>query len=462
VWCAGRLAGSLSVEQVGSTRRWSASDAFFAVAVAQSASAAIEARARTQAQEYSQRIAFLEHAARRLGGTLDLDEVARRAAALTIPTLADGARVEVVDAGAIRSAIEYRTAEGRARLEAAVDGPGGEHRGGQMTRLAIANRRSILIPDVTNDAFVDVEIAHRFPQLVDAFRAIGIRSGLVVPLIVGETAIGTLTLYSATRRFGLDDLARAEELATHVAAALENARLHACVQRALQARVEFIALAAHELRTPLTVMQLTAQDLLRREADDGTTRAAENIVKQIARLDRLSAQMLEAVRIASGRPFVWSPAPTDLVAVARAAADALEPLLRKYRCAVVFDTEGPVTGQWDATQLDELLWCLLENAAKFGAGKTIEISVRREDGDATLSVRDHGQGVPPERLAHVFDAFERAVPASQFGGLGLGLFIARAIVEAHGGRLSVENRPGGGATFTARLPLRRPAKAAEA
>jgi signal transduction histidine kinase len=99
---------------------------------------------------------------------------------------------------------------------------------------------------------------------------------------------------------------------------------------------------------------------------------------------------------------------------------------------------------------------------KFGGGKPVEVSVRREGNDAILSVLDHGQGVPPDRIAQIFDAFERAVPASNYGGLGLGLFIARSIVESHGGKLTVDNHPGEGATFTARLPLEPPGASADA
>jgi signal transduction histidine kinase len=112
-----------------------------------------------------------------------------------------------------------------------------------------------------------------------------------------------------------------------------------------------------------------------------------------------------------------------------------------------------VVGDWDAAQLEQMLSSLLDNAAKFGAGQPVEVAVQREGEDAMLSVRDHGQGIPVDRIPCIFGEFERAVSLDHHGGLGLGLFIARAIVEAHGGRLTVETRPGEGATFTARLPL---------
>ncbi len=104
--------------------------------------------------------------------------------------------------------------------------------------------------------------------------------------------------------------------------------------------------------------------------------------------------------------------------------------------------------------LERVLSSLLDNAVKFGAGKPVEVAVQREGDDATLRVRDHGEGIAPDRIHRIFEAFERAVSADNYGGLGLGLFIARAIVERHGGTLTVESGLGEGATFTARLPLR--------
>ena len=114
-----------------------------------------------------------------------------------------------------------------------------------------------------------------------------------------------------------------------------------------------------------------------------------------------------------------------------------------------------------ATRLEQMLSNLLDNAVKFGAGTPIEVSVTGDGTIATLIVRDHGQGIPPERLRFVFGAFERAVSTAHYGGLGLGLFIARAIVDAHGGELMVDSRPGEGATLTARLPVTPPPAATE-
>jgi signal transduction histidine kinase len=126
---------------------------------------------------------------------------------------------------------------------------------------------------------------------------------------------------------------------------------------------------------------------------------------------------------------------------------------------LVLRAEAPVVGTWDAPQLELVVSNLIDNAAKFGAGKPVEVSVRRQGDDATLTVHDQGSGIPPDRVAHIFDAFARAVPPEHYGGLGLGLYISKAIVDAHGGRLTVESRPGEGSTFVASLPLNAPTDA---
>ncbi len=241
--------------------------------------------------------------------------------------------------------------------------------------------------------------------------------------------------------------------AESLAAALENAGLHQRLHLALRARGGLhLARGARASRTPLTALQLTAQDLVRKAPNEVVQRLGQSIIKQSKRLERLSALMLDATR-ASELRFPCVPAPTDLSAIARDVTAIVRPVLQQAGCEIILRADEPVVGEWDATQLDEMMSCLIDNAAKFGAGKPVEVTVLREADTATLSVRDHGPGIPPDRVPHIFEAFERAVSDSHYGGLGLGLFVARAILDGHGGNLILDNRPGDGATFIARLPL---------
>jgi signal transduction histidine kinase len=455
LWCSGKLTGVLSVEQMGVTRRWSESDVRFAALVAQAASAALEVRAHTEAQQYSLRMSFLAEVALILSQTLDVDEVALRAVALTVPSLAYAAQVDLVnDDGSIRmAAFDCKDLECRTSLERAMQ----ESSEGTsyIARRVIALRDSILVPDLMNALDTASEASVLHPSLVTVLRAAGMRSLIAVPMFVGEIAAGVVTFYSATRPLTVDDLTRAEGFGRSLGAALENARLHQRLRLALQARERFIALAGHELRTPLTALQLNAQELVRKAPNADVGRLGENIIKQGKKLDRLSALMLDATQ-ASELQFSYEPAATDLAAIARDEVLARRRDLRPGGSELLLKANEPVVGEWDATKLHQMLMCLLDNAAKFGAGHPIEVTVQCEGDAATLSVRDQGPGIPADRVSYIFDAFERAVSDNHYGGLGLGLFVARAIAEGHGGTLTVDNRPGDGVTFTARLPLQPP------
>jgi signal transduction histidine kinase len=119
---------------------------------------------------------------------------------------------------------------------------------------------------------------------------------------------------------------------------------------------------------------------------------------------------------------------------------------------VSLEVEGPVQGNWDRRRLDQLVDNLIGNAAKYGAGKPIEVRLQGRAEDVLLQVRDHGIGIDPADQARVFERFERAVSRKQFGGFGLGLWISRQIVEAHGGSITLVSEPGAGSTFSVELP----------
>ena len=149
----------------------------------------------------------------------------------------------------------------------------------------------------------------------------------------------------------------------------------------------------------------------------------------------------------------------DLGAVVRAVAARFEPELAGAGCPLSVRCDGPVTGRWDASKLDQVVTSLLSNAIKFGAGGPIEMALAEEGGKALLSVRDHGIGIDPAHQARIFERFERAVSAKNYGGLGLGLYISRATVEAHGGTIKVESQPGAGSSFTVEIPCAGPPRA---
>jgi signal transduction histidine kinase len=135
--------------------------------------------------------------------------------------------------------------------------------------------------------------------------------------------------------------------------------------------------------------------------------------------------------------------------VSRLAADSAQ-----AGSPVSVKTDGDLVGHWDSVRLEQVITNLLSNAIKFGRGKPVELVAVSRNGRVRVRVTDHGIGIEPAMLLKIFDRFERAVEARHYGGLGLGLHIAKTIVEGLGGTLSAESQPGHGATFTLELPAR--------
>ncbi|HVE87789.1 MAG TPA: HAMP domain-containing sensor histidine kinase, partial [Myxococcales bacterium] len=221
-------------------------------------------------------------------------------------------------------------------------------------------------------------------------------------------------------------------------------------QRALTLRDEFIALASHELRTPLTPIKLQLQLLRRNSTDPDLPRRLDTVDRQLVRLTRLVEELLDTSRMSSG----WSlqRERVDLGALAQEVVGGLKEELDAAGCAAQVQSGGEVMGDWDPIRLQQVVTNLVTNAMKFGAGKPIGVFIQGMGEQAELKVIDEGIGIPPAEQRRIFEPFERAREAAGVSGLGLGLYVVRRVVEAHGGRVSVHSQPGRGSTFTVRLP----------
>ena len=160
-------------------------------------------------------------------------------------------------------------------------------------------------------------------------------------------------------------------------------------------------------------------------------------------------------RITSGRMALHLEE-FDLAALAGEVADRFGEELSRAGCPLSMRSGGPVTGRWDRLRVDQMITNLLANAIKYGAGRPIELTVGASGHAARLTVRDHGIGIAPEDRERIFGRFERAVSERHYGGFGLGLWITHQVVQAHGGRISVEGAPGEGSAFLVELPTDPP------
>lgn len=240
----------------------------------------------------------------------------------------------------------------------------------------------------------------------------------------------------------------AADAADGLRAALEKAR------QALAARSAFLSAAAHELRTPLNTLQLQVQGFLqtaRREGNEAIRGRLARVQTQVDRLDRLVNQLLDVSRITAGR-LPLDRCDLDLVALVNEVVERDRDALDRARCELRVEAAGPVVGRWDRQRLDQVVSNLLSNACKFGAEKPIRIVVEGDERRARLVIEDQGLGISAEDSARIFELFERAVSERSFGGLGLGLWLVRQIVEAHGGTVVVDGEVGVRARFTVELP----------
>jgi signal transduction histidine kinase len=177
--------------------------------------------------------------------------------------------------------------------------------------------------------------------------------------------------------------------------------------------------------------------------------------RQVKRLSDLVNDLLDVSRISTGRLQLHLDE-VDLALVAREVVSQFEPQAVKVGCLLELRTQERVVGRWDRLRVEQVVVNLLSNALKYGAGRPVQVRVEAEGGWARLQVRDEGIGIAPEHLGRIFGKFERAVSERHYGGLGLGLYITRQVVEWMGGSVRVESHPGQGATFRVELPLEGP------
>jgi signal transduction histidine kinase len=238
---------------------------------------------------------------------------------------------------------------------------------------------------------------------------------------------------------------------------LDEERLQrARAEEALRMRDEFLSIASHELKTPLTSVKIELYGLKERLAgqDERLIRKIERATRNADRLSRLVETLLDVSRIANGK-LTLRAEEFDLARALGEVVDGLRAAAAQSSCTLSFHTAGPVHGAWDRVRVEQVLMNLLSNAFKYGAGHPVSVAVAREGDEAVVEVKDLGPGVSDEDLDRIFDRFERAASMRNHGGLGLGLYVSREIVRAHGGcifvRKAEEER---GATFVVRLPRR--------
>lgn len=450
VWTEGRMVGVLCHEHVGRRRNWSSSEAEFAVGATHALSSRMSARERERAQAEASRIAFLDELSRLALRSLDRRELSAQAVALLARRLSPYAGIHVVggDGRLENVAVSYPPQQSSAverllRLAGEPGQPPG------LAERAIRCGQSLLLREITP------AILERYgltSPLRTAILELGLRTALAVPLHVGGRAFAALVLFATDRTFDDEDLALAEQVGERLSAALENAKAYERVREAVRLREDFLVLVSHELRTPLASLQLVLDRRMRRgQAGDADPNLDwdQKANRQVRKLTRLVERMLEAVRIQSDG-LALRLEPHNLGEVVVAAIGALQ-----QHEGIVLRLEPDIMALVDSAYLMRVVEELVDNALKFGGEQPVTVVLRCEGQEAVLSIEDRGGGIPAERISSIFSLFERAGSNAHYGGLGLGLFISKTVVEGHGGSIQAVTRPGAGATLIVRLPIRQ-------
>jgi len=406
--------------------------------------------------------AFMAEASGVLNRSLDYEATLEAIGGLVVPRLAEWCFVDLVEAdGGFQRAVAAHADPAGAPVARRLLRSYAPSRVPYGVSHALALGKTAAMYDVTSEMIIPMarDEDHR-----DAILAIGIRSFLSVPMTSGGRTIGVLTLVGTGNRTRFDEreVALAEELAHRAALAIDNARLYREAQEANRVKDEFLANLSHELRTPMTAILGWAHLLQLGDIDEEQTRLGIDTIRQSGQAQaRLIDELLDVSRIVTGK-LQLNPAPLDLCDVVRAAVAAIRPATEAKRQALVLDLAVEhLATSGDAARLQQVFWNLLSNAVKFTPpGGTIRVEVEQPDaGSVRITVSDTGEGIPPAFLPFVFERFKQAATISRGrSGLGLGLAIARDLVELHGGSIAAESHgEGRGSTFTVTLPVHRTA-----
>jgi signal transduction histidine kinase len=286
-------------------------------------------------------------------------------------------------------------------------------------------------------------------------RELAPRCMLSLPLLAHGQVLGSLTMIrtGAAQPFTPRDVALADGLAWRAALALDNARLYRAAQHALRMRDDVLSMVAHDLRNPLNAMLLQLH-LLRRRGDQPERRSQEPvdaILLEGARLNLLIGDLLDVACIEAGT-FTVSRGSLSVTVLAAEAVAASRLLAEEASLSLVLDESSDTELCGDRSRLLQALGNLIGNAIKFTPpGGTITLTTAADPGEVRISVIDTGPGIPAEQLPHLFDRFWQAKSGDRRGA-GLGLWIAKTIVEAHDGQIQVESGVGRGSTFMLLLP----------
>jgi signal transduction histidine kinase/DNA-binding NarL/FixJ family response regulator len=416
-----------------------------------------ERRARRRAQDA---LAFLAEASSALSGSLEFGETLQQVLRLAVPRLADWATIDLreEDGSVRRVALAHADPAKEPLIEELRRRQPLEEPSHPLMRVMLSGR-SELHSEVPA---LEPLLAGSGPGYLELLEALGVSSAVLVPLRARERIFGVLSLVmgASGRRFGPEDLVIAEDVARRAANAVETAWLFRDAQATIKTREDILAMVAHDLRNPLGAIKTSASLLVKltpREDErwQRHLKYTDTIMRSARRMEGLIHDLLELASIEGGRLSI-NRAPHAASALVDEAVEMLQPLALE-KSLDLHAVEGADTDavDCDKDRVLQIFSNLIGNSLKFTpSGGTVTVGAAAESDAVRFSVTDTGPGMSEDQMAHLFERYwqARRVPGL---GIGLGLSIAKALVEAHGGRITVESRLGAGTTFHFTLPRSR-------
>ncbi|CAN5773262.1 hypothetical protein BH23GEM9_BH23GEM9_37520 [soil metagenome] len=399
--------------------------------------------------ERSQR--FLAQAGAILASSLDYEKTLSSVAGLTVPDLADWAVVYIREADGTLRGLEVAHADPARHevLRELVRYPL-EPRTPHPAFVVLETGSPEMVPEVS-DAYLNA--ISQTPDHLRIYRSLGMGSLLIVPLVAHGQTRGAMGFFSARpRRYGPDEAALAQDLAMLSALAVDNARLYRDAKAAVQARDDLMAVVSHDLGNPLSAIRIGTSLLLRTTEESSSRQHLEFIRQSAQQMENLVNDLLDVKRLEAGGMSLRIGAVRgqdivrDVVEVFGPIAAGRGLILESLCTQTLPELAG------DRQRLVQVLSNLIANAVKFtDSGGRVTIDARVSSDVVLFTVTDTGMGIEPEHLPHVFDRFWQ-VRREGKKGLGLGLAIAKGVIDAHGGRIWVESSPGAGSTFLFTVP----------
>jgi PAS domain S-box-containing protein len=405
---------------------------------------------------------FLAQASSALVESIDLEHSLRTVAGVLVPQLADWCAIFERDekgAPVVVSQLHGDAAAATTLQDLLKDYRPLSHDRG--VDWVVRTGRSLLEPEADK---MDFGALLPGRDKIAALERLKITSYLIAPMTAGKEVVGAIFLATGAsgRRLGQDQIALVEQIAQRAGWAMANAKLYLQAKRAVAAREEVLAVVSHDLRNPLSAVRMNAE-LLERVAADGSPlacvgRIARSIEVATSRMDRLIRDLLDFSKLRV-QGLTVRPQPHDLRVIVGELCLGLRPTA-DAKAIVLKDEVGDLP--WvacDAVRVAQILGNLLDNALKFTReGGVVTVGATPREGEVDIHVSDTGPGMTPEQSARVFDRYWQAQDTAYLGN-GLGLAIAKGLVEAHGGRIWVESEFGKGSSFHFTLPLAKPERA---